>query len=300
MWRTYQEASNVITWLGQDDFFTDSALDALEWCGPQSSASEATVDSWAARFSLEDTAHIAALSRNSYFSRMWIVPEILNARRVTLCSASQSMMHSVPLYRLLIWHASRRRQGFCDQEDDKPIDQLQSLLQDLEDVQEHFRGAMHFNLDTTAFLRAAQRHSGRLCSDPRDKIFVLYGLPMFDLARSRPVPDYSMTLEQVALVTIKYLDQLMVDSFRPICHNTLVVVVTTLQLSLGLNCASPEFLSWVRTSVSEEAHMAKSDYGIGPILQAMVFPGELMQSVYARTKGTPGIPTRSSIQRLCL
>ena len=123
---------------------------------------------------------------------------------------------------------------------------------------------------------------------------------MFDLARTRPVPDYSMTLEQVALVTIKYLDQLMVESFRPICHNTLVVVVTTLQLSLGLNCASPEFLSWVRTSVSEEARMAKSDYGIGPILQAMVYPGELMQSVYAETKGTPGIPTRSSIQRLCL
>lgn len=267
MWQIYKSAEEVVAWIGPEEAYTRRAFHTLikVWedeshngfrnDGSNDESVEETRSDHAG-----DIQSVVALSHNDYFSRMWIVPEVVRARTVTLLSGSGPWYYSVPLSCLSLW---RDKYEEClSRAADTLLDELESVV----------RGKANETVDVSPFDAFGQmliRHSDRLCAEPRDKIFALKGLPHFD-AKDHPtmVPlggiypnaeylktDYSMTTREVVVDVLRYWDALRrprrvsADPYSSPRPGYLKHVLNILQNSLGIDCTSQDFFAWFRSRI---------------------------------------------------
>lgn len=149
-------------------------------------------------------AAVLAVSYSPYFTRMWIVQEIACAAQAILAGE-----YTAPLRSLGYWSEELRRPS---QSSGRRAfsHQANMLLQNADP--NIVEGVGHANISHPAFgfAIALADSKAKRCSDPRDKVFAILGLPIvraFDPV-VRLEADYSMTLPEVAVASLAYIDLL--------------------------------------------------------------------------------------------
>lgn len=229
MWRIYTGANIVVAWLGRSDDQMRTAFDALalgdfDRCNDSSQKTR------------EAGEAVAALSQHEYFSRMWIVPEII-------CGGERMILQTdggkiAPFASLLPFSTSTRTSsqayGYASPEaanfsafnpDDEDESHSETSSAEIAHLSEYTETLLYarkksFEEPSTASLgtranidrfgNALLDYRDMQCFDPRDRLFALLGLP--EARRADPnglfKPDYSMTLDEVAVAALCYFDQL--------------------------------------------------------------------------------------------
>jgi hypothetical protein len=160
----YSRATGVVAWLGHD---------------------RETVR--AARFLKDDPErHLVALLNNLYFTRLWIVQEVLLARGVRFLCGS-------------IWVSYSELSTALINAEEQVLNQVLEQVQNpsavmIADWME--RG------DNRSFVNFILYYSGNQCSDPRDKVYALVGL----IKKEETLTvDYAKSVSEVFIDTIKVL-----------------------------------------------------------------------------------------------
>ncbi|KAK8031355.1 heterokaryon incompatibility het-6 [Apiospora arundinis] len=207
MTRIYGEADSVAIWLGPESDDSQVAMNFTRHiCGLADSPEK--VDSWIEMESHEPkfTALVNLFERD-YWSRVWVVQEVLNARSVTVCCGDKSISWKLlqELVALMERHEEKLNlcfpPGFV-----KGSRNRQSYAHIL------ISGGPA-NLDILSMLgkRGAQSllEVLRLCrtkhtTEPRDKVFGVLGILPEDVQLHFP-PDYNASLRQVYTDVVDYL-----------------------------------------------------------------------------------------------
>ncbi|KXT08921.1 hypothetical protein AC579_9361 [Pseudocercospora musae] len=257
MWKIYTHAAHVFVWLGPEEDHSSVALESLasakldgeneepDWIGGLEGKLEH-------RFSDTQLTAITTLSRNHYFSRMWILQELLLAdaqRGVTLCmgrlkaplwtflrvivamrvytppSAASGQAQSIGYFADLLVHGVL---GSLEDDFD---------LLDQEDAAQGVKARY-------AWRSCALNYAQHACFDPRDRVFALLGLA--NVRESDPngllQADYTMTVDDLATALISHLDCGVSSPRYWTNHDTCDVVQRLLNVKVG----SAEFTKWLR------------------------------------------------------
>ncbi|KPI43223.1 uncharacterized protein AB675_6945 [Cyphellophora attinorum] len=263
MHHIYCTAKGVIAWLGKEEPFTKAAFLALHmrWAmnnGFLTPDQTLDLEQKAAALGRDD---VVALSRNPYFSRTWIVPEVI-------CSDTRLMLHSgrfvVPFSSLRAFSALDKgtiaTQGAPDAlvKDGLSI-AVESLLYTKDRNKRAMASAPGGNRQTGdplhTFVTTVLDHKSKQCSDPRDKIFAFRGLPTAQALDEQYAPrfeaDYTMSFDEVAVATLSYIDRLSGVDESELAG---AVVPEFVVMSLfGVDLASDGFRAWLRGKVVHDA-----------------------------------------------
>lgn len=265
MWRIFSGAEQVLAWLGNDFGQRDeAAFDTLQAFGREDSDWKTTRTeaigiharadpailhhkpeaTWMVqlREKYRDTGQqggepsgpIQQLLNRRYFTRLWMIAELVNARSLILicgASARTCSWEALDLYieafglseklppPALARHQIYRRilQGQPNDTSPPRIVELANLLK--------------------AFACAD-------CSDPRDTIFAAFSHPVIRRMATpeQLVPDYSMTTDEVAMVALEWLDQVFPTSAISILKLTL----KCLKYGLKLEILEDMFETWAK------------------------------------------------------
>ena len=189
---------------------------------------------------------VAKLSQNPYFSRTWIVQEIMCAGgRIMLQSGSQliatfdSLLPFSAAGKGEIQTESSQVSGGLNCYTESLLHGIQMYAQPSEPLLREGKVALN------AFGTSILDYQHTQCSDPRDKIFALLGTPKARRADSlrRFKPDYSMTLDEVAVATSSCVDQLESSAFE---GQQGVFGWNIVKSCLGVRCTCEAFRSWVQ------------------------------------------------------
>lgn len=180
-----QERNHQITLMGK---IYSSAIEVLIWLGPHSDDSHramATLRSPESTRTSEETDALVALFSRPYWTRMWIVPELILAR--SLCAlCGDELLSYEQLMGVLIWwagasdHSSQR--SVMEEINATPAYNILSVKQIWHDERLRINEVHH----------ALTRWLGQECTDPKDMIYALLGI-----CKSQLIPDYSKSLEEV-------------------------------------------------------------------------------------------------------
>ncbi|KAL7622493.1 hypothetical protein AAE478_008000 [Parahypoxylon ruwenzoriense] len=190
----YGNADRVVVWLGPEEPDSRLAMDTLDFLGRQL---EVTTDNWifctpgaeypywceaSCVFPYDDKiwSAIGSLLNREWFSRVWIVQEIqlANSQATMQCGGSE-----VP------WIVFRRAINCLWNKNNLPISVPRVRLAFVEHL-------ATFELTQAPISYIIRRTEGRICADPRDRVYGLLGL--FSSAFSRMIrPSYSLGVEDV-------------------------------------------------------------------------------------------------------
>jgi hypothetical protein len=171
----YSEASKVIIWLGLPAANSNAAFEFI------ADSNAASLDIQAGAYEISNPFHTTnlnaffALCERGYWSRLWVVQEIVLARELMVrCGPDEAT-----------WTAfSRALQGY------EYYDRIKSSLPYLFDRQRNDR---YYECRLLNLLEACQTSK---CADPRDKVYGLLGLAN-DCGEDELVVDYSKTVYEV-------------------------------------------------------------------------------------------------------
>ncbi|PQE32329.1 heterokaryon incompatibility -domain-containing protein [Rutstroemia sp. NJR-2017a WRK4] len=202
--RTYREASSVSVWLGLPTLPDHISL-------PQERTSTTLktleVDSFDWWDSLPD------LVNRPYWSRCWVIQEFLLARNLRLYCGNSTMDFSD--FQDLFCHVHGINQFSATTLNDTPyqISRGASAAEPL---------TMSRTMDKfPELLRPLYtlliEHCNSECKDPRDRVFSLLGLVTSEerALLGRIFPDYTLSPDQVLVITLAHLTQSLVTSTRP-------------------------------------------------------------------------------------
>lgn len=203
MGEIYSLASRVLVWLGHGTEETDMFLDSLKELERQGIRSWSLADPrwpeiWSSLQSYlkrqqpeieqRQSAALKSLLKRPWFKRVWILQEVANAKRATICCGRKSISaHSFALAPSLLKV------------------QLEAHCQAVLDIfPGHSRDNSWWNAhrDLYTLLR---KFSDSHASDPRDKIFALLGICSDSDKPDSLVADYTKTLCQVMSQTAMFI-----------------------------------------------------------------------------------------------
>ncbi|EEU36361.1 uncharacterized protein NECHADRAFT_86908 [Fusarium vanettenii 77-13-4] len=193
----YEAASDVLVWLGpsdekttallrhfkrlyliQDDFWEDLALTFAEdkW---------KTSQMWAVQEIIEDL-----LSR-TWFERMWTLQELLLANHATVMCGTQSMSWDALCQALELIEASFPLSS-------KGTRNFVNCFYACSDFKEMLENIENSEADDGAKVLSRMVHHSRIrhATNPKDKIFALYGLSQ-KLKKPMPQPDYTQSIAEI-------------------------------------------------------------------------------------------------------
>ncbi|KAH7305756.1 heterokaryon incompatibility protein-domain-containing protein, partial [Rhexocercosporidium sp. MPI-PUGE-AT-0058] len=181
MSQIYSQAEEVLAWLGSKESAASLAVEVLASLGGRLRCSNLEMRHWQA---LEQMTNL------EYFSRMWIVQEVVLARRLTLYCDSQSVNWSQ--LSLLFDYLESRNYPSDYLPTNYPyrqtIKRSQALSLD--------RSRKSFQTNTLSLLTLMRVCASCKCSDPRDKVFALLGIAK-DCQNNELTADYSKNLFEV-------------------------------------------------------------------------------------------------------
>lgn len=239
MWQIFASALRVMIWLGPGTKEVSSPL------LPPKSYSDAHDDEWEER-----AQQLRFLSNTEYFTRIWVVPEILNAPAINVMCGKDCMPWSalcLPIIEQTLDHLLDNQPGLA---------QLRRLAEGRYDVYgDDTEQGPHMQFMKVMYLFLIGD-----CWDVRDKIFALLGHPLIkrmgDAIDLRV--DYRMSVEQLALAVIVQFHRLVwlrspldvgyMPSFFPTAaYGTLM---RWLQDMLGMSFESTAFGEVLRTQIT--------------------------------------------------
>lgn len=251
MWRIYQQATTVLSWLGDEQDFTAAAFRAVNEIGDQAKQHKAGGLGRALesedfpRPGLDAIQAVVSLTENPYFQRMWIVQEMLNARSLYLLSGDfRCEAYSLGVFISAL--ESMRDEGSEFPEVDRNASNVFFEYMILESS-DHIRGPDRVN----ALSDAVGDTRRRQCSDQRDKIFALLGLPTIraiDTVASIK-PDYSMSVEEVFVAAVSWYDALWAEQGLRPDPLALTEAVSDLAYTLAIEVLERPFRSWLQQRV---------------------------------------------------
>lgn len=248
MWRIYSNAANVYAWLGKEQSYTSMAFATLRdgirfqreknciefW---RSNTGRTTLEAEITRPSQDAISAIIFMFDNPYFSRVWIVQEVLWAKDLVLFSGShRASLGTGDLMEFIRDEAA----GI------KINEPASALLQQYDPMGALFERVISPRPGWRALVESLEFNSKRKCTDPRDKIFAALNLPRVQ-RHCYPYllkPDYSMTLEETAAAFIAYVDSLPRRG-GPSVRLPDGKSVRLVQQVLNVDCNSTEFQSWL-------------------------------------------------------
>ena len=179
---TFERAENVIVWLGEDSGDANEAFEILRAVG-SSSSTIYTVELLVS----ERGKALRKLLRRDWFRRIWVVQELICARKATITCGNHTMDWEIFLYLAGI---IRQLDQVFQFEDWSVLTALFTLVCMKED--RHIR-KQRGKIDLETLLYGYRRC---LASDPRDKVFALVGIAGGQDAAAY-TPDYSKDVLEV-------------------------------------------------------------------------------------------------------
>lgn len=170
----YAAAAEVVVYLGEEEHDSKQAMDFLASLHTQS---------WQSVLSDDMKLALQSLLRRSWFSRIWVLQEIHNAKHVRMvCGEENAPWSNLLVYKW--WHHLGRRDF-----DNWPL--VMSV-----------RDRSRYGPDDLLKLLLQARKSG--ATDPKDKVYAI--LPMIKEDRATlPQPNYTLSKEEAYLETAMYL-----------------------------------------------------------------------------------------------
>ena len=253
MWRVYSCADLVVAWLGKEKAFTASAFRQLRSVDDVMAAHLKTTIYPESNISLPISRAISRmedfdedkftdvwlLCKETYFSRMWVVQEVV-------CSDSHLVLHSGPNttpFRSL--HDLNLLSGSGPEEGRLFGSNVLGLLRMLGPYQKATRRSILRDISKMLLLQRT-----RQCYDRRDKLFALRNLPVARLLESECsiplfVVDYSMSVDETAVATVANFSRL-ADLLNP-GHSsgfTKLYAEYAVGAALGVDFDTDEFRTW--------------------------------------------------------
>lgn len=273
MWRVYSSAQSVLAWLGPP---TPLLSDAFELAGAMEDVPGSMLEDLA-------PAICDALDSSGYFSRVWIVPEILSGSVVWLMSGSLTLSWES----MLLFLDEGTRWGGSSRD---PIRDYSSPLppgcrglvalawqEEESRFQRDFNKAERF----TAHLRALAE---RGCADVRDKVFALAAVPQSQDAlkyveRDCLVVDYGLSAVEVGVMTLACLEQIHRTDPADLRPDAWVHREVLEAVLLALEIEVPRMRAWLRANTRGKEIWLSSGKRIdaGPILLDLLGEGMLLR-----------------------
>jgi hypothetical protein len=148
----YEAADEVIAWLGEE-----SAQEAADIeISKRMAGSENEVS--------RDENILEPILNNPYFSRLWIVQELVLAKEIIVMNGDNEMAWDALIL------ACSPHMLLCTEDD------LDSRLTDSSSILDRLHAARVKEPDILSRLSAVNAFCGQKCADPRDKLYGLYGL----------------------------------------------------------------------------------------------------------------------------
>lgn len=190
----YKQAAEVVVWLGEEDEASKKAMHCLEDIALMSVDRERMERCLPILLGLQVKRDaddpIGPLFKRSWFSRMWTIQEVtlpLQEQVQVLCGsvllpwpylALALDMLRASNYRWGDWHSAMRLQAY-----------LSGLLS------ERRGGSIATN--KSSLLQILLYGTEKKCTDPKDRIFALFGIFQEKLQMTVPTPDYSDPLSRI-------------------------------------------------------------------------------------------------------
>ena len=260
MWQIYTGADLVIAWLGEEKSYTKRAFLSLNTRYMEIMSRKPLPD--VLKKLVDDGASdVVELSDNPYFSRTWMVQEIL-------CAGDYLMLHSgrhVSPFSCLYDFSALRKGTIATQ---GPItarakDGLNICAESLLYTAKRTRDALQCDMSTAdgrywavhGFITTIMDRKNKQCSDPRDMVFAYRGLPTARNLENEYYPplfdvDYSMTVDEVAVATLAYFGKLNdlaeADAGRGFLPEFIVIGL------LKVDIASEKFREWLQKKMHRD------------------------------------------------
>lgn len=258
MWKIYTMAPLVIAWLGKEKESTRKTFFALNTRHVGKTMKQDPPEVFE-RMIDEAKDDIVALTEDPYFTRIWIVPEVI-------CAGSRMMLHCGRnvTYMEALYHFSGLSKGKIATQGDlraRTSDGLtlaaEGLLYTVKRTKEVIESALSNKMDTwmgiNTLITCIMDNKTKECFDIRDKIFAFLGLPVARLFESESSPllevDYGMTLDEVVVATLSYIDRLgFIDKSGRSQQYAAFVVIGLFRVDI----ASEEFRDWVESGLERK------------------------------------------------
>ncbi|KAF7187837.1 Heterokaryon incompatibility protein 6, OR allele [Pseudocercospora fuligena] len=285
MWQVYENAAEVISWIGEPQPLYETAFKFINDLGSQaknvnaSSVGKLMETNKLTKPERNVIDAVISLTENGYFQRMWIVQEMLNAKRVTLYAGPLSCsMNDLGILLSLLEEMKGEGAEMLDVAASAQEVMWEYMLMQSTD---RTPGA-----DVNyAFSAAIGDTINRKCSDVRDKIYALAGLPSvrrLDLAADL-TPDYSISVEELYVRSLAYYEtQFERQGELP---SAWVVRDSVQQIAgtLGIVPDSSAFRAWLRQTTTDNGQAVRLSSGrqvdcSGIIMQDLVTNGPLTRS----------------------
>ncbi|KAI9773690.1 MAG: hypothetical protein M1840_006964 [Geoglossum simile] len=238
----YQRAEQVVVWLGEAMGASDLAVDTLEglggrrgdmkdfikgqgeWFGPQfdhfpgigrgiKGGERQRVTEGLRQLNVIDPGDVdvsgmAAIERffkfRDYWTRIWIIQEIAHARSIKIYCGSKSMGWETLAYTV---YRDELRQGY-GVVFNRLLDAsgVRKLIGINWAIRQPMRVWGH-EIGSTSFLQLLVDFRHHKCTDPRDKVYALLGLPSVNKSIPFPMPDYRKSVSTVYCETARAIIQ---------------------------------------------------------------------------------------------
>ncbi|KAK4626751.1 Heterokaryon incompatibility protein 6, OR allele [Fulvia fulva] len=226
MWRIFSGAVRVVSWLGPDDHDTKALFDAWTKAGNETTeVDEAIVE-----------RGIGAILSRPYFTRTWVIPEIMQARKIVLaCGSSYFPQRAMQAWLSMTSSALRNRHELL----------LCSHLRRFSDLPKiALSSPFQLNVVITAYESSS-------CSDPRDRVFAMLSDP--GTVALRPAlwlkADYSLTVEELWLEVMRQHTALNLHHAWDQLANDVSGFGSCLADALGVRVRSEPFGRWLAQQI---------------------------------------------------
>lgn len=192
----YSSAASVAIWLGAEEDDSSLAMEFLRGVADRSDAPESITRAIYSEARQHDFDATVALFEREYWSRLWVVQEVLNAQTITVyCGRSR-----------LPWSVFTRASATFRRHRDEISENFgvhraqhgrtaQSMLFPPDRVLTH-GGPAKMRIDVSSLHETIVACRGKLASDGRDKVYGLLGVLSADLRRDIRI-DYSLSTRDV-------------------------------------------------------------------------------------------------------
>jgi hypothetical protein len=213
MTRIYSSAKSVAIWLGPEADRSDLATDLLLVLSHQSEYPKGISHLIGSPVGQQKLAAIVSLFQREYWSRLWVVQEIFNARSVTVCCGSIKVpwmvykrasdifsQHRADINRCLPPSLKRSRGPSISANSQFSHSQVlvyqgPGSLSDLKS---------QIGLGEEAILKVLRAFRRKLTSDPKDKLYGILGV-LPEATRKEFRVDYSLSVKEIYTEIVDYV-----------------------------------------------------------------------------------------------
>lgn len=250
MGQIYRRSSTTIAWLGEEDKFSNDAMDAFRRLGriAKQAAVPVNLDS------AEKEACARLLSRN-WFTRSWIIQEVILSEKILVILGKKHV--EFELYAVtcnLSQLSGFRADGREDPANSDSLlarDRAYGTIQTLEALQNGRELVSKGQLPS--FMSIMNKCPAHHCSDPRDKIYSLLGISseFSSAGKTLLIPDYTKSVTQVYTEATSFLITARKDL-------AVLNMVTELKTTLDLPSWTPDYRGFTTASINkfdEQTHI---------------------------------------------